>query len=189
MPLRYLRPVYTQVRTFRASSLTAAFDPDCLKTQNSMPSVEPISSFFELNAQSGNRISFCAQCRKLILTNLGERTFSHSLGHKQWHTAKLRMSASERTAEAGTSAISLQFPWRSASRVRSPPGLFEGAPEAVSGWHRPMRVVGVSPGTSRTGDGPPASPGTAVAAIPEPGRNDLCPCGSGRKYKRCCGAI
>jgi uncharacterized protein YecA (UPF0149 family) len=20
------------------------------------------------------------------------------------------------------------------------------------------------------------------------GRNDLCPCGSGRKYKRCCGA-
>lgn len=25
-----------------------------------------------------------------------------------------------------------------------------------------------------------------VAQSPKPGRNDLCPCGSGRKYKRCC---
>jgi hypothetical protein len=25
-------------------------------------------------------------------------------------------------------------------------------------------------------------------AVPEPGRNDSCPCGSGRKYKKCCGA-
>lgn len=23
-------------------------------------------------------------------------------------------------------------------------------------------------------------------AIPKPGRNDPCPCGSGKKYKRCC---
>jgi len=24
-------------------------------------------------------------------------------------------------------------------------------------------------------------------AVKEPGRNDLCPCGSGKKYKNCCG--
>ena len=24
--------------------------------------------------------------------------------------------------------------------------------------------------------------------VPKVGRNDLCPCGSGRKYKKCCGA-
>jgi hypothetical protein len=29
---------------------------------------------------------------------------------------------------------------------------------------------------------------TGGAAAPEPGRNDPCPCGSGRKYKRCCGS-
>lgn len=23
--------------------------------------------------------------------------------------------------------------------------------------------------------------------VPEPGRNEPCPCGSGRKYTRCCG--
>ena len=28
--------------------------------------------------------------------------------------------------------------------------------------------------------------GGAVQVAPKPGRNDLCPCGSGRKYKRCC---
>ena len=26
-----------------------------------------------------------------------------------------------------------------------------------------------------------------VTAKGEPGRNDLCPCGSGKKYKACCG--
>ena len=28
----------------------------------------------------------------------------------------------------------------------------------------------------------------APGRTPKPGRNDPCPCGSGRKYKRCCGA-
>jgi transposase-like protein len=27
---------------------------------------------------------------------------------------------------------------------------------------------------------------TAIRLAPEPGRNSLCPCGSGQKYKRCC---
>jgi uncharacterized protein YecA (UPF0149 family) len=26
-----------------------------------------------------------------------------------------------------------------------------------------------------------------VVTLPKVGRNDLCPCGSGEKYKRCCG--
>ncbi len=26
-----------------------------------------------------------------------------------------------------------------------------------------------------------------IKALPKPGRNDLCPCGSGVKYKKCCG--
>ena len=29
---------------------------------------------------------------------------------------------------------------------------------------------------------------TAAKAVPKAGRNDPCPCGSGRKYKKCCGA-
>jgi len=34
------------------------------------------------------------------------------------------------------------------------------------------------------------SPGPDTGARPQQkvGRNDLCPCGSGRKYKKCCGA-
>ena len=34
---------------------------------------------------------------------------------------------------------------------------------------------------------PLASPGSPVSA-PKVGRNDACPCGSGKKYKKCCGA-
>jgi hypothetical protein len=35
----------------------------------------------------------------------------------------------------------------------------------------------------------PAAPATAPArSAPKPGRNDPCPCGSGRKYKKCCGS-
>jgi hypothetical protein len=34
---------------------------------------------------------------------------------------------------------------------------------------------------------PPPPPVPAATRLPKVGRNDPCPCGSGRKYKRCCG--
>jgi SEC-C motif domain protein len=30
-------------------------------------------------------------------------------------------------------------------------------------------------------------PSTVVRSAPKVGRNDPCPCGSGKKYKKCCG--
>ena len=39
------------------------------------------------------------------------------------------------------------------------------------------------------GGSPPARPRAPVARdAPKVGRNDLCPCGSGKKFKKCCGA-
>ena len=38
-----------------------------------------------------------------------------------------------------------------------------------------------------TGYDQPAQPQTYIRSQPKVGRNDPCPCGSGRKYKRCCG--
>lgn len=37
------------------------------------------------------------------------------------------------------------------------------------------------------GNAPANLPGQPFKAGPRPGRNDPCPCGSGRKYKQCCG--
>lgn len=37
-------------------------------------------------------------------------------------------------------------------------------------------------------DGKLVSPGTVRNEIPKVGRNDPCPCGSGKKYKKCCGS-
>jgi hypothetical protein len=33
----------------------------------------------------------------------------------------------------------------------------------------------------------PSHEGTIIGDPPRPGRNDLCPCGSGKKFKKCCG--
>jgi uncharacterized protein YecA (UPF0149 family) len=34
----------------------------------------------------------------------------------------------------------------------------------------------------------PDAPSTTARAMPKIGRNDPCPCGSGKKHKKCCGA-
>ena len=41
-------------------------------------------------------------------------------------------------------------------------------------------------GHARRNDTAGHAPGRS---IPAPGRNDPCPCGSGKKYKKCCGAV
>lgn len=41
------------------------------------------------------------------------------------------------------------------------------------------------PGEDET---PLPEPVEPISAEEEPGRNDPCPCGSGKKYKKCCGA-
>jgi hypothetical protein len=47
-------------------------------------------------------------------------------------------------------------------------------------WHQRR---GASPTPARD----PSRPNPAVARPTKPGRNDPCPCGSGRKFKQCCG--
>ncbi|REJ83438.1 MAG: preprotein translocase subunit SecA [Acidobacteria bacterium] len=58
-----------------------------------------------------------------------------------------------------------------------------GGPEAIGG---PAAIPGAPPPSP----GPPPRPGkpqTVVRQAPKVGRNDPCPCGSGKKYKRCHG--
>ena len=57
----------------------------------------------------------------------------------------------------------------------------------------PPRVPTSAPTSGPRGSDPLLSSslgpvGRATAAVPEVGRNDPCPCGSGRKYKKCHGA-
>ena len=64
--------------------------------------------------------------------------------------------------------------------------------EAVSPIHG---AAGGEPGSGLGSDGEPGSRGEApaampfVRAVPKVGRNEPCPCGSGRKYKHCHGAL
>jgi preprotein translocase subunit SecA len=64
----------------------------------------------------------------------------------------------------------------------------EGAPEAKAAPARSLRFE--RPDVSQAAPTPRAEqPGARrpVKAVVVPGRNDPCPCGSGKKYKKCCG--
>ncbi len=47
--------------------------------------------------------------------------------------------------------------------------------------------LGVSDEVRSMAGGQPSEPHTMTRAAPKVGRNDPCPCGSGKKYKKCCG--
>lgn len=61
-------------------------------------------------------------------------------------------------------------------------GLPELEPEPVSPAPRPVELSSPRP------EPPPSRPVTIRDQKPHVGRNDPCPCGSGKKYKKCCGA-
>ncbi|MGQ9678268.1 MAG: preprotein translocase subunit SecA [bacterium] len=58
--------------------------------------------------------------------------------------------------------------------------------------HQGAVVQAYKPTTTSVG-GDPSAPANATAPVrrqaPKVGRNDPCPCGSGKKYKRCCGKV
>ena len=56
----------------------------------------------------------------------------------------------------------------------------------------PRKMRGVVEGRGAMGGEPgakeaPTKPTTVKREAPKVGRNDPCPCGSGKKYKKCCG--
>ena len=59
----------------------------------------------------------------------------------------------------------------------------EGAPQAAPS--RPVRYIHAGPGGEEPR--PALQKKKPVATSKRPGRNDPCPCGSGKKYKTCCG--
>ncbi len=54
--------------------------------------------------------------------------------------------------------------------------------------HRELSLFEKENGEWRFLDAQAAHPGTLVRAEPKIGRNDPCKCGSGKKFKKCCGA-
>ncbi len=56
-------------------------------------------------------------------------------------------------------------------------GLSKAAPEAEGKLAKPKEPIGLSL----------SLPKTTLASVPKAGRNDPCPCQSGKKYKKCCG--
>jgi preprotein translocase subunit SecA len=65
--------------------------------------------------------------------------------------------------------------------------VFRATPRPIQ--RKPLVTQEFKPGMDSKGpqQGKPATQGTVVAKSVKIGRNDPCPCGSGKKYKKCCG--
>ena len=85
-------------------------------------------------------------------------------------TASLKYQVFARDPRPAAQAPSAQQP---ASSQASVADVFASMMSQVSG--REVRAV------------PPPPPGRPAPGAPTVGRNDPCPCGSGKKYKKCCG--
>jgi uncharacterized protein len=59
--------------------------------------------------------------------------------------------------------------------------LQSAAPDLIPGW---IEILNATRMAQHAGNMPRA---TAPTSTPKVGRNDPCPCGSGKKYKKCCG--
>ena len=63
------------------------------------------------------------------------------------------------------------------------------APAAEESVAAPAAAEGAAPRRLEAVEPPPAKPATVVREYPKVGRNDPCPCGSGKKYKQCHGQL
>ena len=73
-------------------------------------------------------------------------------------------------------------------RVQSPEQISEVAEQMEVAAEQITNVTYTAP--TETGEVESVvDPATALADLPRVGRNDPCPCGSGKKYKHCHGAL
>ncbi|HEU4682280.1 MAG TPA: SEC-C metal-binding domain-containing protein, partial [Gemmatimonadales bacterium] len=81
--------------------------------------------------------------------------------------------------------VSAEPPREPPRRMPPPPTPRDGADDLFNG--PPTRTPASPPVAAASVGTSLGSLGRATAAVPEVGRNDPCPCGSGKKYKKCHG--
>jgi preprotein translocase subunit SecA len=90
----------------------------------------------------------------------------------------------EARLEQASRAVAPPAP-RPEAAAAAPSSQAAGAPAPAGAAPRPAGALGSPLGAGRAQPMPTAGKPAAAAKV---GRNDPCPCGSGKKFKRCCGA-
>jgi hypothetical protein len=138
-------------------------------------SIAPVlASFFTFLGEKGVLSNAASLARQV--TALSERIVRNSNAPRYWGMAKsVSMEAMKEgvdlTDEKAMNAFLIRYNARMLRSAMPPPGL--PAPD-------------LPPLPGDVDDGWPQVE-TFIRPGPKVGRNDLCPCGSGRKYKKCCG--
>ena len=96
---------------------------------------------------------------------------------------KLQVEKQVKEIKGVFSSVAREFVHREVEQFEKPKEQATGEPSA-SPRGEPVRRSSYEPSSSA-----PASraAGSSAASHSEAGRNDPCPCGSGKKYKKCCG--
>ena len=102
----------------------------------------------------------------------------------QGMTAGLSLVQAELEEAAGHPAAALPH-WRSALALASRAG---GDPDVAAAARQALQRLGDGRQAAPDPAAPPAAGRRPAVRAPAVGRNDPCPCGSGKKYKRCHGA-
>jgi len=126
-----------------------------------------LSAFFDFLAD--RNLQSKARDLSKAATELNDETIAASQDERNWGPSKAFIMAAERAGvdtcdENALRRFMIEYNLRQVARI-------EAAPEAPH--PRPPSIVG------------PATP--VYHSQPKPGRNDPCPCGSGKKFKKCCG--
>ncbi len=127
-----------------------------------------LSAFFEFLAGKG--LLSKAEDLSRAVAQLGGEIVAASQDERNWGPAKAFIMAAEKAGvdtcdQNALSLFMVEHNLRQLARIQA------------------RRAASVPPPPS------PAAPARPVCqSQPKPGRNDPCPCGSGKKFKRCCGA-
>jgi preprotein translocase subunit SecA len=104
---------------------------------------------------------------------------------------RIKTEIAENIFRTGSSMEALQGFWKSLQRMQ----VSNQAQQMATAMTAARQQQAAASGSTEDGHGaPPAPPPARPAAAPvhadgsRVGRNDPCPCGSGKKYKKCCGS-
>ena len=126
--------------------------------------------FLEVDARNGD-----------VLWELWIEGFDAAMRLRPDSWAQVAESGDEDAATALAGIVTLAEIARDESDLERPAidSLTEAAPGLIPGWTELLNAWRLAHRAS-----PPATPSVRAAKT---GRNDPCPCGSGRKHKKCCG--
>jgi hypothetical protein len=171
--------------------VTAAFDP-----ANRPPNLVHHTTQALWDTGATHSVITETTAKALNLTPTGKKVVHHAGGEGEYNTHVVNLFLPNKVAIVGV--LVSECPDIGGFGAIIGMDIIAGGDIAISNHQGETWVTFRLPSIKRTDyvaemNGPPNPKAKArppmVASVPKVGRNDMCPCGSGRKYKKCHGSV